>query len=75
MLDRAEVELAILEAVVKGYHKCSFAAHVGDKFVVKEKRGDRGLALRVTDNDCGQLGQLQRELMTDLWPLMEKVEV
>ena len=58
MSDRAEVKLTILEAVVKGYHECSFAVHVGDKFVVKQKRGDRGPALRVTDDDRGQLGHL-----------------
>jgi len=45
--DRAEVKLTILEAVIKGYYGCSFAVHVGDKFVVKEKRGDRGPVLRV----------------------------
>jgi len=45
MSDRAEVKLTILEAVVNGYHECSF--HVGDKFVVKQKRGDRGPALGV----------------------------
>ena len=28
MSDRAEVNLTILEAVVKGYHECSFAVHV-----------------------------------------------
>ena len=65
MSDRAEVKLTILEAVVKGYHECSFAVHVGDKFVVKQKRGDRGPALRVTDD----------ELVTVLWPLTENVEV
>ena len=75
MSDRAEVKLTILEAVVKGYHECSFAVHVGDKFVVKQKRGDRVPALRVTDDDRGQLGHLQRELVTVLWPLAEKVEV
>jgi len=48
MSDRAEVKLTIAEAVIKGcYHECSFAVHVGDKFVVKQKRGDRGPALRV----------------------------
>ena len=47
MSDRAEVILTILEALVKGYHECSFVVHVGDKFVVKQKRGDRGPALRV----------------------------
>ena len=40
MLDRADVKLTILEAV-KGYHECSFDVRVGDKFVVKQKRGDR----------------------------------
>ena len=75
MSDRAEVKLTILEAVVKGYHECSFAVRVGDKFVVKQKRGDRGPALRVTDDDRGQLSHLQRDLVTALWPLTEKVEV
>ena len=28
MSDRAETKLTILEAVVKGYHECSFAVHV-----------------------------------------------
>ena len=42
MSDSAEVKLTILEEVVKGYHECSFAVRVGDKFVVKQKRGDRG---------------------------------
>ena len=75
MSDKAEVKLTILEAVIKGYHECSFAVHVGDKFVVKQKRGDRGPSLRVTDDDRGQLGHLQRELVTVLWPLTKKVEV
>jgi len=45
MSDMAEVKLTTLEAVVKGYHDCSFTVHVGDKFVVKQKRGDGGLQL------------------------------
>ena len=44
-------------------------------FVVKQKRGDRVPALRVIDDESGQLGHLQRELVTLLWPLREKVEV
>ena len=39
MSDRTEVKLTIME---KGYHECSFAVRVGDKCVVKQKRGDRG---------------------------------
>ena len=49
---RVEVKLTFVEAVVKGYS----AVRVGDKFVVKQKIGDRGLALKVTDDDRGQLG-------------------
>ena len=45
------------------------------QFVVKQKRGDRGPVLRVIDDDRGQLGHLQRELVTVLWPLTKKVEV
>ena len=69
--------LFCLEAVVKGYNECSFAGRVGDKFAVKQKRGDtcRGPALRVTDDDRGHLDRLQRELVTVLWPVTEKVEV
>ena len=55
MSDRAEVKLTIVEAVVKGYHERSFPVRVGDTFVVKQKRGDRGPALRVTEDDQGQL--------------------
>ena len=55
MSDRAEVKLTILEAVVKGYHECCFTVRVGDKFVVKQKRGDRGPALRVTDLGAASL--------------------
>ena len=50
-----EVKLTILEAMVKGYHECYFAYRVGDKFVVKQKRGNTVPALRVTDDDRGQL--------------------
>ena len=73
MSDRADVKLTILGAVVKGYHECSFDVLVNDKFVVKQKRGDRGPALRVIYNERGQLGHLQRELVTVLWLLTEKL--
>ena len=39
------VKRTILEAVVKGLPQGSFATRVGDQFVVKQKRGDRGPAL------------------------------
>ena len=62
----------------KGLHECSLDVRVGDKFVVKQKRGDRGTALRllrVIDDERGHLGHLQREQVTLVWPLTEKVEV
>ena len=43
MLDRAEgVKPIIAEAVVKGYHKCSFDVRVRDGFIVKKKKGEKG---------------------------------
>ena len=44
---KPSMKLTILEAIVKGYHECSFAVRVGvgEKFIVKKKRGDRGPAL------------------------------
>ena len=45
--------------MVKGYHGCSFAAGVGEKFLIKKKRGDP--VLKVTDDRRGQLGHLQRD--------------
>jgi len=72
----SQVNLTILEVVVKGYHEYSFAVSVGQKCVVRRKRGDRGPALKVLDeNDRGQLGHLQREMVSVLWPLSNKVEV
>jgi len=70
-----EVKLTVFEVVVKGYHGCSFAVSVGEKYIVRRKRGDRGPALKVLDeNDRGQLGHLQRELVSVLWPLTDKGE-
>ena len=52
MSDRAEeVKLTTLEAIVKGYYECSFVVRVGDRFIVKKKRGERGRAMRVIDDD------------------------
>ena len=54
----SQVKLTIFEVVVKGYHECSSAVSVGEKYIVRTKRGDRGPALKVLyENDRGQLGQ------------------
>ena len=62
--------------VVKGYHECSFAVSVGERYIVQKKKGDRAPAVKVIDkNGQGQLGHLQHELVPVLWPLTVKVEV
>ena len=46
----SSVKLTIVEVMVRSCHECSFAVGVGENFVVKKKRGDRGPALEVTDD-------------------------
>ena len=48
--------------MVKGYYECSFAVGVGQKFLIKKKRGDP--VMRVTDDCRGQLEHLNRELVS-----------
>ena len=60
---KTPVKLTILEAIVKGYHDCSLAVGVGEKFIIKRKRGDRDPGLKVTDDGRGQGGQLQLEVL------------
>ena len=70
----SQVILTINQVVVKGYHECPFAVEVGERFVAQKKRGDRSNVLKVTD-DHGQLGHLQRELVSPLWPLKNEIVV
>ena len=49
------MKLTIEEAMVKGYHGYSFIVSVGEKFLIKKKRGDRGPALRVTEDGLVEL--------------------
>ena len=67
-----EVTLVISDVVVKGYHECLFSVDIGDKFVARKKRGDRGNAFKVTDHR-GQLGHLQRDLVAPLWRLQKQI--
>ena len=47
---------------MKGCHECPiFAVSVGEKFIIRKKRGDS--VLKVTDDGRSQLGHLQRELV------------
>jgi len=54
-----------ISCVVKRYHLCSFK--VKEVFLVSKKRGERGNAFKVFD-ERGQLGHLQAELVSPLWP-------
>ena len=68
-----QVELSI-RCVVKDYHECPFEVNIGENVYALKKRGERGNAFKVT-NDRGQLGHLQNELVSPLWPLHEKITV
>ena len=53
----SQVKLTIFEVFVEGYHECSFVVSVGEKCIVRRKRGDQGPVLKVLDeNDRDQLG-------------------
>ena len=45
---KSNVKLTILEAMDKGYHKCSFVVGVDEKSVIKKKRGDSDPAVTVS---------------------------
>lgn len=57
-----------VQCIVKGYQECEFNVNTGEKFELLRKHGSRGRAFRVC-NDRGQLGHLQRELVSLLWSL------
>ena len=57
-----------VKCVVKGYQGCRFDVKEGEEFKVSKKIGEKGRAFRV-ENERGQLGHLQRELVAALWPV------
>ena len=56
------------KCVVKGYQECRFDVKDGEVFNVLKKVGEKGRAFRIV-NERGQLGHLQRELVSSLWPV------
>lgn len=48
------MKLIILEKMVDCYRECSFAFGVGETFVIKKKRVDRCLALKITDKNLNR---------------------
>ena len=53
---------------------CPFNVEDGGAFVARRKGGERGNAFKVV-NQCGQLGHLQAELVSPLWPLNAEIDV
>ena len=45
-----EMNVLLIEAVVKGYHECPFTVRTGEHFVFDKKIVDRGEAFRVVTN-------------------------
>ena len=60
------MNVILIEGVVKGYHECEFTVTTGESFILEKKIGSRGF--RVVSLK-GQLGHVQKELVTFLWPL------
>ena len=65
-----EMNVLLIQSVVKGYHQYPFTVRTGESFVLEKKIGARGEAFRVV-NSKGQLGHIQKELVTILWPLLK----
>lgn len=67
-----EVYLVISDIVVKGLQeRC---VDISDKFFAITKRGNHDHAFKVMD-DRGQLGQLQRDIVAQLWLLQKPISV
>ena len=47
--------------------ECNFTVDVGEEFFIFKKIGSKGRAFKVT-NTKGQLGRLERTLVSPLWP-------
>lgn len=63
----------VIKCVAKGYHECPFHVEIGEKFKAVKKIGDKGRALKVLDPERGQLGHLQREIVSIIWPVASNI--
>ena len=70
----SEIDFKVLiRCLVKGYQECMFKVETGDIFTAVKKIGDYGRAFKVVDSKRGQLGHLQREVVSVLWPLTSEI--
>ena len=58
--DKPKDVALVVKCLVKGYHACHFTVEVGEEFVTNQR---------------GQLGHLQAELVSPLWPLKAEINV
>lgn len=63
----------VIRCVAKGYQECRFQVKIGETFTVVRKVGDKGHAFKILDPKRGQLGHLQRELVSVLWPVTSNI--
>ena len=68
--EESRVKYLEIKAVSKGFHECLFRAKIkeGDQLVLERKVGERGQAFKIM-HEKGQIGHLQQELVSILWPL------
>lgn len=59
-----------IHCAVKGFHECPFTIDVGEEIFTHKKHGSKGRAIKVS-SERGQLGHLQRELVSPLWPFKD----
>ena len=58
---------------MKGYQDCLFKVETGEIFTAVQKIGNHGRGFKVVDSKQGQLGHLQREVVSVLWTLTSDV--
>ena len=68
--EREDTACIEITCSVKGYQECNFTVDVGEEFFIFKKIGSKGRALKVT-NTKGQLGHLERTLVSPLWPFKD----
>ena len=60
------------KCIVSSYQDCRFDMKEGGGFKVLKKIGEKCCAFRII-NEHGQVGHLQHELVTSLWPVNASV--
>lgn len=63
----------VIRCVANGYQECRFQVKIGETFTVVRKVGDKERAFKILDPKRGQLGHLQRELVSVLWPVTSNI--